>query len=155
MVIVLFIVRSKTKPRFWIHFSNFNPLDYSIKVLSVVIITLQLAIIINLWFTIVVPVAFTFKMENGHLLFFRIFILFLSVIQVGCIELQALFTLHCVYNIKFPLTDLDYSKKLTEIKLITTRIIFLLLGYWSAIIAAIGTIASTILLDEVFVWCRK
>ncbi|CAF4438838.1 unnamed protein product, partial [Rotaria magnacalcarata] len=106
----------------------------SFNIFSILIIAFQLAIVTILWFSIFIIVAFTFKVENRYQRCLLLYVIILCVVQVGCVQLQALFTLHCIYNIKFPSTTLDY-------------------GYWSAIIAAIGTIDSALLLIHAFMWC--
>ncbi|CAF0778595.1 unnamed protein product [Rotaria sp. Silwood1] len=103
---------------------------------SILIIAFQLSTVIILWISIfvVVPFAFTIEYRYQRCLFLSLILLFL--IQIGCLIIQTLFTLHCLFNLKFVSTSLDYA-------------------YWSAIIAAIGTISSTLLLDHIFMWCRK
>ncbi|CAF3343398.1 unnamed protein product [Rotaria socialis] len=108
----------------------------SFNIFSILIIAFQLALVTILWFSIFIIVAFNFKVEYRYQRCLLLFVILLCVIQVGCVQLQALFTLHCIYNIKFPSTTLDY-------------------GYWSAIIAAIGTIDSALLLIHAFMWCRQ
>ncbi|CAF0984843.1 unnamed protein product [Rotaria sordida] len=110
--------------------------NLNINVFSILIIAFQLSTLIILWISIfiVFPFAFTIEYRYQRCLFLSLILLLL--IQIGCLIIQTLITLHCIFNLKFVSTSLDY-------------------GYWSAIIAAIGTIVSTLLLDHIFIWCRN
>ena len=80
-------------------------------------------------------------------------IVLLLVLQICAIAVQALLTLHCLFNLKLISTPLDYSK---ASRLDRVRVeIALSIGYWSGIVAGAGTVVSSLLLDLLFIWSRK
>jgi hypothetical protein len=131
---------------------NFS--DLNVTVYSILIIAFQLSAVIILSISIFIVIKFIFAIEHRYQRCLFVFIIILLLIQIGCIIGQVLITLHCVFNLKFSSIALDYSKKTIKFDEIVLMFFFSL-GYWSAIIAAIGTIVSILLLDHIFMWYRK
>ncbi|UJR37483.1 hypothetical protein I4U23_030186 [Adineta vaga] len=110
--------------------------NLNLRLFSILIITVQLSTLIILWISIFIIIIHIFHIEYRYqrCLFLLIIILFLF--EISCFIAQALITLHCLFNLKFITSFQDYS-------------------YWSAIIAAVGMIISTLLFDYIFMWCGK
>lgn len=133
-------------------------LDINIKVFSILVIACQLVALIILSFSIfaVIKVLFIRECRYQRLLF--LFVIILLILQIGCFAGQILITLHCLFNLKFVSLSLDYSKKtksLFSIERNQLQLSALHSGHFSAILAAIGAMISTILIDHMFVWYRK
>ena len=106
-----------------------------------------------LWISIFMIVIFTFTIEHRYQKWLFVFVIILLLLHIGCIIAQALITLHCLFNLKFISSTLDYSK---ESSCFVRHSTFALAsGSWSAIAAAAGTVVSTVLLDCIFMWPRK
>jgi len=83
--------------------------DLSVTVFSILIIGFQISalIILSVAVFIVVKVIFAIEYRYQKLLFF--FMIILLLLQTGCFTGQVIITLHCLFNLKFTSTSLDYS----------------------------------------------
>ncbi len=83
--------------------------DLSVTVFSILIIGFQISalIILSVAVFIVVKVIFAIEYRYQKLLFF--FMIILLLLQTGCFIGQVIITLHCLFNLKFTSTSLDYS----------------------------------------------
>ncbi|CAF1367947.1 unnamed protein product [Adineta ricciae] len=106
------------------------------RLFPLLIIAVQLSTLIIQWISIFIVTIQAFHVEARYQRCLFIFIVVLLLLQAACFAAQALITLHCVFNLKFISTFLDYS-------------------YWSAIVAAACIIISTLLFDYIFIWCGK
>lgn len=95
-------------------FKKFNFLDLNIKIFSILIIGCQLSALIILTISILAVIKFIFVIEFRYQRCLFFFIIILILMQIGCFTAQVLFTLHCLFNLKFVSTSLDYSKKRKE-----------------------------------------
>ncbi|CAF1391892.1 unnamed protein product [Adineta steineri] len=108
-------------------------LNLNINLFSILIITVQISTLLILWISIFIVIVCMFAIEYRYQRCLILFIIILFLIQICCFIIQILITFHCLYNLKFRSSFLDY-------------------GYWSAIFAAGCTVISTILLDYIFMW---
>ena len=152
--IVLYVLLSKVT-ELLIPNIGFSLLDLNVTVFSILIIGFQIAglIILSISIFAVVKVIFAVEYRYQKLLIFFMFVLLLF--QVGCCIGQVIITLHCRFNLKFAAIALDYSRRRSELLFDETGNFLFFQGYLSAILAAIGAIVSTLLLDHIFMWCSK
>jgi len=134
-------------------------LDLSVKLFSILIIAFEIAGLLILTVSLFAVIQSVFNIEYRYQRCLFSFIIILFVLQIGCFTAQIIITLHCLFNLKFVSMTLDYSKSFKVISRENTItncfVCFFLLGYLSAIIAAIGTTISSLLLDHFFLWIRK
>jgi hypothetical protein len=107
--IVLFIFRSKWNLIRFLSLID-QSLDLNIRLFSILIIASQLSTLIILWISIFVVITCTFKIEHRCQRCLFIFIIILFPIEICCFIAQALITLHCLFNLKFISSSLDYGK---------------------------------------------
>jgi len=89
-----------------------NFLDVDVTVFSILTIACQLSALIILTISIFIVIGFTFPIEFRFQRCLFFFVIILLLIQIGGFTGQALFTLHCLFNLKFTSTLLDYSKNI-------------------------------------------
>ena len=91
-------------------FLNIQSLDFNIQLFSILIIAIQLSTLIILWISIFIVIICTFDIQYRYQRCLFIFIIILFLIQICCFTAQALITLHCLFNLKFVSSFLDYGK---------------------------------------------
>ena len=106
---------------------NTQILDLNTRLFPLLIIAVQLSTLIIQWISIFIVTIQALHMDARYQRCLFIFIVVLLLLQAACFAAQALITLHCVFNLKFISTFLDYSKSFDNWLFIEIMHVFFLL----------------------------